>query len=381
MRKLPLIIILFSRLALGQAVDITDSAWVINSQAHIFENFKGHKSIYLQNGAMILPDVNFKNGIIEYDTYMTERVSFSGPVWRVQDALNYEEFYTRSHHSGHPDAFQYTPVYNGNAAWQLYHDLHTGTNDGLVGWRPLSTVNGFNAVIELPLDQWVHFKFIITDSQAEVYINHEEEPSIFIRDLLGPSGAGAIGLKSGAGATHFANFSYEKNENITLKSKGEPVYDTKPGTVMNWSISSGFNGAELAGQATVGKKFLNGLKWQGLEAERSGLVNINRALRRTQQENTVIAQFQVESDRARTVQLEFGFSDIATIYFDNKAIFTGNDMFRTRDYRYLGTIGFFDSVFLNLKKGTNTVNIAVYEAFGGWGVQARFVDMTGLSLK
>jgi hypothetical protein len=47
----------------------------------------------------------------------------------------------------------------------------------------------------------------------------------------------------------------------------------------------------------------------------------------------------------------------------------------TRDYRYLGSIGLFDSVVLPLEAGENEIWIAVSEAFGGWGVMARITDL------
>jgi hypothetical protein len=47
----------------------------------------------------------------------------------------------------------------------------------------------------------------------------------------------------------------------------------------------------------------------------------------------------------------------------------------SRDYRYLGTIGLFDSVTLPLKAGENEIWIAVSEAFGGWGIMDRIVDL------
>ena len=43
----------------------------------------------------------------------------------------------------------------------------------------------------------------------------------------------------------------------------------------------------------------------------------------------------------------------------------------SRDYRFLGTIGYFDAVYLQLKKGRNDLWIAVSENFGGWGIKAK----------
>ena len=76
--------------------------------------------------------------------------------------------------------------------------------------------------------------------------------------------------------------------------------------------------------------------------------------------------------------LEIGFSDRVVVYLNGRALFRGNDTYRSRDYRFLGSIGFWDALFLPLLEGDNELVVAVSETFGGWGVQARFPDPTGI---
>ena len=73
-----------------------------------------------------------------------------------------------------------------------------------------------------------------------------------------------------------------------------------------------------------------------------------------------------------THELTIGFSDRAVVFLNGQALFRGNDSYRTRDYRFLGSIGFWDTVYLPLNEGANDLVIAVSETLGGWGVQARF---------
>ena len=49
---------------------------------------------------------------------------------------------------------------------------------------------------------------------------------------------------------------------------------------------------------------------------------------------------------------------------NGKPSYSGNNRWRTRDYRYLGTVGFFDTVILNLEKGDNTTASIAAEKFG-----------------
>jgi hypothetical protein len=98
------------------------------------------------------------------------------------------------------------------------------------------------------------------------------------------------------------------------------------------------------------------------------------------QKNTALVKITISSKSDQTKRLEFGYSDNAQVFVNGKAIYLGNNTFRTRDYRYLGTIGYFDSVFLELQKGDNEIIIALNEAFGGWGMKARLENMDGITL-
>jgi hypothetical protein len=54
---------------------------------------------------------------------------------------------------------------------------------------------------------------------------------------------------------------------------------------------------------------------------------------------------------------------------------------RSRDYRFLGSIGWYDTIYLPLVAGDNELVVAVSEDLGGWGLQARFPDPSGLTLE
>ncbi|WP_353572382.1 hypothetical protein [Candidatus Albibeggiatoa sp. nov. BB20] len=57
-----------------------------------------------------------------------------------------------------------------------------------------------------------------------------------------------------------------------------------------------------------------------------------------------------------------------------------NDEFQKRDYRFLGTMGFFDDIYLPLRKGGNELWILVTEKFAGWGVKGKFDDLEGIQV-
>ena len=80
----------------------------------------------------------------------------------------------------------------------------------------------------------------------------------------------------------------------------------------------------------------------------------------------MFVRLKIDSATAQMKELRFGYSDRVRIYLNGKRVYFGNAGWRTRDYRFLGTVGFYDSVGLDLKKGENILFAAVSETFGGW---------------
>ena len=96
---------------------------------------------------------------------------------------------------------------------------------------------------------------------------------------------------------------------------------------------------------------------------------------------TVFARITIDSDKDQIKLFEFGYSDDVIAILNGQAIYKGTNFWKSRDYRYLGTIGLFDGIYLNLKKGKNTLLLAVSENFGGWLVTGRFTDQSGIKIK
>ena len=60
-------------------------------------------------------------------------------------------------------------------------------------------------------------------------------------------------------------------------------------------------------------------------------------------------------------------------------MYSGDNGYKNRDFRFLGTIGLFDEVPLKLKRGENQLVLAVSENFGGWGVVGKFEDTDNIN--
>jgi hypothetical protein len=334
----------------------------MNPNVSRLEEHLGQKSLYLRGGIAYLKDVQFTDGIIEFDVAFSRDRGFFGGVFRMQDPKNYEEFYLRAHQSGNPDALQYTPVYNGMAGWQLYQG------------------KGFGAKTSFRFDTWMHVKLVVSGKFAELYIDDESQPVLFMHDLKRRIKPGLVGVKVPAfAAGHFANFRVTPMKNPLLKLKAVNPADTEPGTITAWQVSNAFSESSLQNKTRLSAADKESLTWEALSCERSGLANLSRLVGRTAAANTVFAKIIIESDEPQIKGLDLGFSDRVKVFLNDRLLYAGLNNYRSRDYRYLGTIGYFDRVFLPLEKGKNELWLAVSEDFGGWGIKGRFNDMNGIT--
>lgn len=153
------------------------------------------------------------------------------------------------------------------------------------------------------------------------------------------------------------------------------------GIVPNWKISDKFSEKELNNVAQL-RSLIDKRQWgKSISVEETNVANISWVITRNEGDgNTVFAKITIDSEKDQTKLFQFGYSDRVVAILNEHPIYAGTNKWRTRDYRYLGTVGLFDSIYLNLKKGKNTLLMAVSEDFGGWGITGKFVDDTGVKL-
>jgi hypothetical protein len=284
--------------------------------------------------------VDLEDGVVEADVSITGGRSFHGVVWRVRGS-DYESFFVRPHQNGNPDAIQYTPVCNGMAAWQLHHG------------------DGFWNAVRFPLDDWLTVRVAFAREAVAVSLGGEQ---VLHTRLLQPVLPGAFGLIVGGDDLRVAEVRFE--EGATVPSVAAAPAD--PDAVTVWDVSE-----PLAENDVPETLALGGITWTTLEAEPSGLTNLSRLHAISDEANTVYVRTTIESELARRQPLELGFSDRAVVFLNGQRIYRGDDTYRSRDYRFLGSIGWFDTLYLPLAAGENELVVAVSEDFGGWGIQAR----------
>ncbi|MFC2156548.1 hypothetical protein ACFLT9_01795 [Acidobacteriota bacterium] len=349
---------------ISQTIPFDSERWEINANVKKVQEFKGKNCLVLKGGVAVVKDSDFLNGIIEYDVLTTGTRGFMGAVWRLQDLRNYEEFYIRPHQSGNVDANQYTPVFNGMAGWQLYHG------------------QGYGAAVKYKFNEWIHFKIVISGKSAEVYMDDMDKPLLFIPELKHDLKSGKVGIEANDfSPAYFANFSFKNLDNPPLKKQPKSQKAAPQGTVRSWRVSNPFSEKTLKGKYKLSSEDKKNLTWKVLETESSGTANLAKIALWEQGKDTVFCRVTIVSDADQIKKISFGYSDRIKVYLNDNMLYGGTNLYRSRDYRYLGTIGYFDDLFLPLKKGENTLWMAVSESFGGWGIKAQLEDTKGISIK
>jgi len=340
------------------------TAWERNAVESRVEEHLGRDSLFLKGGIATVADARLTNGSIEFDLAFTGERGFMGGVWRVQDPKNYEELYVRPHQSGNPDANQYTPVFHGVSGWQLYHG-------------PRYTVP-----VAYRFNDWIRVKILFAGPHAEIYIDDMEKPVLFIDELKRPVTPGGVGVSaSNFAPAWFSNFSFTETDSPSIQGRPNPPEPAPDGVISSWQVSDVFPESALDGRYVLEPGDLAERRWTRLDTERSGLANLARVQGINVRKNTAFARKVLVSDRERIARLDFGFSDRVRVYLNGRLLYRGDDTYLSRDYRFLGSIGYFDALYLPLKPGENELLLAVSEDLGGWGVQAKLENLAGLTLK
>ncbi|HEY0741316.1 MAG TPA: family 16 glycoside hydrolase [Chryseosolibacter sp.] len=360
MKAIVVFLLLSHGIAFAQTVPFSSDRWKFRNQEYSLVTFQGKDAVLLKKNGATLEDANFLNGIIEYDVAFPQSRAFIGIQFRIQDETNFEEFYVRPHQSGNPDANQYTPVFKSNAGWQLYYG------------------EGYGAPVKYTFNEWIHVKLVILGQYMDVYINDMETPVLFA-ELKQKPVKGPIGLRNDINENYFANVSVTPTDNVTLKGKPKPSQPLPAGTIEKWSISNGFAEKGLAGITNL-KDLRTKIEYKSFGVEQTGTLNISSTTEINENSNTVLARIVIDSDKEQIKKITFGFSDRVKVFVNGTAVFSGEDNFNSRDYRFLGTVGYFDAVYVQLKKGKNEIHFAVSEDFGGWGIKAKVEDLGGVKV-
>lgn len=343
-------------IAAAEEIRWKGSAWRVEAEEVHQEEYLGRDALRVRNGTAWLEGVSLQDGSVELDMAVPAEQGFHGLAFRARDDESFEHVYLRPHLSGKPDAAQYTPVFHGVSGWQLY----TGP------W--------FALPVEIAPDRWVHVRVRFAGARAEVSVDGQR--LVFPR-LLRPVEAGGIGLTASGASARFANVVVKRGKAGSIAdptASAQEETETPSGIVRRWRVSTPFSEDRLDPVGRIDPDEWGELTWHELDSGPRGIANLAMLRRRTAERNTVFAAVTLRSPDTRPIRARFGFSDRVTVYLNGQPLFRGNDRWRTRDYRFLGTVGLFDEQVLPLRPGDNELWLAVSEDFGGWGVTLQLPD-------
>lgn len=322
----------------------------------------GVEVIEMQDGVVWAEFEPFRDGAVEADVFLQPGRGFTGLLFRAPDADNGELFYFRHHQKGLPDAWQYHPRYNGHQAYQIYQG------------------QGFAGSFDTPIGRWSRVRFEVSGSAARILVDGDEAAvmhSLQVEPMAGRFGFWALG-----GERLIRNVSYRPlraGEVAYLAGRaGEgPEPPALPGTAIEvWQVT-----LPLTFKAAKSLVDEDMEELRHMSPVHRGIVDLNQVGGIHGEANSVLARVEIESPTAQIVYLDLAFSDDASVHLNGDYLFSGSDRFRSRDYRFLGTMGFHDRVTLRLNAGLNRLDVIVSEAEGGWGIGGRLEGGEGLVIR
>ncbi|MBX3566083.1 MAG: hypothetical protein KF730_16100 [Sphingomonas sp.] len=351
--------------ALAQDYPLTAEHWEPGGLAR-FVDKDGRKAVLLgpgdgnlKGGEATLKGVKFSTGVLEYDMLASGARDFAGAFFRADEAGNGELYYIRPHQNGNPDADQYTPFVNGSWAWQIFSD------------------EGFTSKVKFNIGRWMHVRIDVYRDSALVTVDGAE--ALAVPDLKSDTRDGMLGVTA-AGGTYFANFKVTPIADYADPRPAPAVAPLPAGSVRTWRVSTAM--PEEAALARTAKRDWAGMTSVPVAVETNGIANLSRAGPDGDAGHSYVARFIADSGKAQSVKMDFGFSDSVHVYLNGRLLYAGSDKQASRDYRFLGIVGFWDSLFLPLTAGANEVVFVVTDGTnGGTAAAARFDAAAGLSFR
>ena len=343
--------------AAAQPIPFDAARWTLVGHGATSMVYLDRPSLFIDNGVALLRDSSFGDGTIEFDVALHGHASFAGVAFRALSEENYELVYLRPHLSRRPDALQYTPIYNGAEAWQLYSGP------------------GYTAEAELPPNRWLHVKLVVSGYSARLFVDGAANPQLTVTSLRRPWTRGMIGLWGSLGGANFSNVIVSPADTTAPAARPAEPPPARH-TLTAWELSSAFETPLMKDDALPDRAALSAFAWTPATADGRGFVNIAESRRRTRSSPSsmalVFARSVITASQPQRMKLVFAYSDRVHVFVNGRLLFAGDSVFQSRDPSFLGIASLGpDAIYVDLRPGPNEIVLAVSEKFGGWGFAAR----------
>ena len=362
-----------------QEIPLTPEFWQADSERARFITHRGVPAIevtpspdglFIGPGQVVLKDMQFEEGTIEFDVEITD-FFLSAIYFRRHTAENAEIFYLRTYRAGDPtgpDAIQYTPLTKGVALWDVYSD--------------------YQAPAVIHKEGWNRVKLVISGKRMQVYVNDMDRPALTVPELMGESPLGSIAFEGGG---IFANLVVKPGitEGLSSEAAYDPVRDDVH-YIHDWSVSAPVAlppGRELVsamGASAYSDHFpTDTTTWYAVETERGGLVNLSRSFGKSDERRVVWLKKIIHSDTNQTIQVHLGFSDELWVLIDRSLVYVDKNLYANPIMKDpYGQISIDDASFdLPLLEGENELLVGVANSFFGWAILARLSNVDGITFR
>ncbi|MEK6783699.1 MAG: hypothetical protein AABY93_18505 [Bacteroidota bacterium] len=342
-------------------IPMTAARWDFPANSVEFSEYKGSPAMKIISGGdkAILKDLQFTNGTIEYDIE-PQSDGFAGTNFRMVDNNESEYFYMRVSRAGNPvamDAVQYAPIIKGVNLWDM--------------------LDHYQGPANMKKNEWNHVKLVVSGKQMIVYVNDMDRTTLEIPRLEGNTTSGSIAFN---GKCAIANLVIKPDavEGLSAREGFDPTHHDSR-YIRVWQVSE-------PQPLPKGKELYDGefpkseTKWQNIEVERRGLVNLTR-LHGLSERRFVWLRVKLISNKEQKRKMSLGFSDEVWVYVNHQPVFVDKNIYPSPGMRKTpdGRISIENSELeVPLKAGDNELLIGVANDFFGWGIIARLDNMDGI---
>lgn len=345
-------------------IPLSPEKWAFQPGKVEFVDYKGKKSMKIaqNSGQVVLKDLVFKDGTIEFDVEPILPGFAQSIYFHRKDEKEQEIVYLRVGTIGTPltnNAIQYTPYFDGINMWDMYPQYQ--------GPAPIKG------------GEWNHLKLVISGHQMRVYMNHLPQPVLEIPKLEGNLKEGSIAFD---GAAYITNLQIKPNETEDLTpQEGVDLSNHEANYLRKWVLSSPSD-FPIGTEAYVAKQPSAEHFLDSIVAEREGFINLTRKFGGNNKRRVVWLKTKIIAKEAVKTRIQLGFSDEVWVFLNNQTVFVDKNIFQQAAMRKYpeGRMSKDNASFgINLKQGENELLIAVANDFYGWGIVARLESTEGIS--
>lgn len=348
-------------------INLSPEKWEFKEGKVEFFDKNGIKAMRIKQGnqgAVMLKDIMFKDGTIEFDFEPASPMTLgSSPTVYFRGNMqknDTEIFYIRARPNKPTanDGIQYCSILGGVNMWDMYPE--------------------YQAPAFFEADKVNHLKMVISGQQMRVYVNDMNRPALQIPKLEGNSTEGMIALDGGMVVS---NMQIKPNIIEDLPGFAAPdLTDHDAQYLRNWSLTKPSD-LPIGNEVIVANLPKPDVFTETIEAERKGMINLSRRFggNNTRKVVWLKAKIKVMENQKNIMQL--GFSDDVWVFLNNQMIYLDKNTYLQPPMRKYpeGRISIQNAkVNLNLKQGENELLIAVANDFYGWGIIARLENMDGV---